>query len=266
MAADRAPAAGDEAAAAYTEIAGRYDMLEQEPVLAYMRSRSLRALKETMPRGGRLLELGCGTGAEAVEIAAALDATVVACDPSSGMLSRARARALGAGVSVEIIERPAGEALRELASKDERFDGAWASFSLSYDEPLAALRPFLAAVLRADAPFVCTLRNTFCIGEPWSIVSRAAGTYRHRVGGRKVALGHVSPRGAVRSLAPDFTLERSEALPAILPPPGLRRMLPAPRPGGEVESLDERVAGTWPWRSLGDHTLFRFRRVGGDAQ
>ncbi|HLF05998.1 MAG TPA: class I SAM-dependent methyltransferase [Thermoplasmata archaeon] len=194
MAADRAPAPDEVAADAYSLIAGRYDELEDEPVLVYMRSRSLGALRETMPRDGRLLELGCGTGTEALVIAGELGASVVACEPSAGMLSVAEKKVAESGADVELLHASAGDALRSLVERGQSFDGAWASFSLSYDEPLDSLRAPLAAVLKPGAPFVCTLRNTFCFGEPWSFVSRVSGIYRHRVGGRRVALRHHTPR------------------------------------------------------------------------
>jgi len=264
MATDRAPS-HDEAADAYSLIAGRYDELEEDPVLSYMRSRSLRALRDALPGGGRLLELGCGTGTEAIAIAGELGASVVACEPSAGMLRMAAKKAAASGATVDLLHASAGDALRSLVKRGESFDGAWASFSLSYDEPLDSLRALLAAVIRPGAPFVCTLRNTFCIGEPWSFVSRVSGIYRHRVGSRRVALRHITPRGAERALAPEFTLESAVALPALLPPPGLRRVWRGAKPPEALETLDARVAGLWPLRLLGDHTLFRFRRVRGGA-
>src|SRR2546426_96586 len=73
------------AAEAYDGIAGRYDALEESNrILAHMRRQSLAILLSSMPRGGRLLELGCGTGTEAVQVARSLRSHVEAFDPAPG--------------------------------------------------------------------------------------------------------------------------------------------------------------------------------------
>jgi SAM-dependent methyltransferase len=216
-----------------------------------------------MPRGGRLLELGCGTGTEALEVSRALGARVLAFDPSPGMLARARVKGGHARAEVEFRQGSAAGALRALQGEGGRFDGAWASFSLCYEASLAALRPLLRPVLSPGAPFVCTLRNSLCLVEPWSVFTRASGVYRHRVGERRLRIRHESARSAARALSPDFRLESTEALPVLLPSPGERRVWPFRAALPALQRIDARVAGTWPLRHLGDHLLLRFRRAGG---
>lgn len=252
-----------QSAAAYDALAPRYDELERENrILSFMRARSLAAIVEAAPEGGRLLELGAGTGAEACAVARARGARVVAVEPAPALAARARAKAEGLRLEVEVIVSTASEALHQFTSTGERFDGAWSSFALGYDVPLGTLRPALASLLRPGAPAVLSVRNPWCLAEPWSIPARATGRYRHRVGGARVPLRHYSLRAASRALAPEFVLERAQGLPVLVPPPrygaAWNRLAGV---AAAVENADRRLASRAPFNALGDHTLLVFRRA-----
>jgi len=250
------------AASAYNAIAGRYEALEHENrILALMRRRSLAALLQALPERARLLELGAGAGEEAAAVAGGRRASVVAVEPAPALAAIAEAKARARAVTVEVVVSTASQALASFGESGAVFGGAWSSFAIGYDAPLPALRAPLAAVLSSAAPFVVSLRNPWCLAEPWSIPSRATGRYRHKVGDARVAVAHYSPRAAVRALAPDFSLERSEALPALVPPPRYGRAWNCL--GGVARGLeraDEKLAARAPFRALGDHTLMVFRR------
>src|SRR5712691_9130953 len=71
---------------AYDEIASRYDLvLLENRINAYMRRTSLCELRTTFRPGMRVLDIGCGSGDEAIALAA-LGVEVVAIDPSQAML------------------------------------------------------------------------------------------------------------------------------------------------------------------------------------
>ncbi|MDX6767893.1 MAG: class I SAM-dependent methyltransferase, partial [Elusimicrobiota bacterium] len=77
-----------------------YDLLyADKPYAAEARALD-RALRRRRPRGRALLELGCGTGRHALELARR-GWRVTGVDRSRGMLARARRRATGAGLPRE---------------------------------------------------------------------------------------------------------------------------------------------------------------------
>jgi 2-polyprenyl-3-methyl-5-hydroxy-6-metoxy-1,4-benzoquinol methylase len=115
-----------------------------------------------LPPGSRILDVGCGTGRHAVELARR-GYQVMGVDISSGMLAEAVKAARKAGVEVELIHADATQ-----FTSDRLFDAAIClcegAFSLlgSEDDPiehdLAILRNIHAA-LRPGARFVLTALN-----------------------------------------------------------------------------------------------------------
>jgi ubiquinone/menaquinone biosynthesis C-methylase UbiE len=123
--------------------AGEADFLEEE--IAHNRS-------------SRILDIGCGTGRHAVELARRGYA-VVGVDLSSSMLARARSKAASAGVPVEFIRADA----RALSFRDE-FDLALmlceGGFPLmETDEMNYMILAAAARALRANGKFICTTLN-----------------------------------------------------------------------------------------------------------
>ena len=111
--------------------------------------------------GAAVLDIGCGTGRHAVELARR-GFSVTGLDISSGMLAEARVAAVGAGVKLELVEADA-----TTFDLGRAFDAAVClcegSFGLiGADDPLehdaAVLRRAFAA-LRPGAPFVLTALN-----------------------------------------------------------------------------------------------------------
>lgn len=98
------------------------------------------------PAGSRVLECGCGTGAQTAIIARANpDARIVSFDLSPGSAARARARAEAAGHGNAAFH--AGDIFR-LPFRDSSFDHVFVCFVLEHlPQPVAALRA-LARVLR----------------------------------------------------------------------------------------------------------------------
>src|SRR3990170_4318646 len=91
-----------DSARAYDDYAPRYDrLLVANRINAYMRQEMSRTLLQVFASGTRLIELGCGTGDEAIALALK-GCKVTAFDPSPRMIEIASHKADEAGVGRDI--------------------------------------------------------------------------------------------------------------------------------------------------------------------
>jgi ubiquinone/menaquinone biosynthesis C-methylase UbiE len=112
------------------------------------------AVTRHVPRGSRVLDLGCGTGELAVALADA-GMWVVGCDISPRMLSHAAASATGASVGVSWVRLEPG--WQTLPFEGRSFDAVVAASVLEYvAEPAAVLRE-CRRVLRPGGIVLCTV-------------------------------------------------------------------------------------------------------------
>ena len=267
-----------ESSLAYDGYASRYDsLLLENRINAYMRTQMMNEQRKAFSPGERLLEIGCGTGDEALELAK-YGCRVVAVDPSEGMLSEARSKANREpfGARVTFIRGYARELNTCLSSTESlRFDGAYASFALSYEPKLEPVSEALAALVRPGGFFLTALMNRICMME----ALLAMGTLHPSIAGRRLAPETPHKVGAVSTLViartvsqvkrvfdPFFEMTDERALPSIVPPAYVNRMT-RKLPGlmDLLERIDSRTSRLPILRTLGDHTLFKFRRRDGPA-
>jgi 2-polyprenyl-3-methyl-5-hydroxy-6-metoxy-1,4-benzoquinol methylase len=98
-----------------------WDQMRSEPGVRAQIDAVTRSLGTHLPPGGAVLDLGCGAGQHAIELAAA-GFEVTAVDYSAAMLQRARANAVARGVDVDFrLADLAGDWSPTTAG---RFDGA----------------------------------------------------------------------------------------------------------------------------------------------
>jgi len=239
-----------------------------------MRAAAAAALGALVRPGSRWLELGCGTGRDALALARR-GATVLAADLSPGMLRRLRERirADPAGRRVRPALLGTGELGRLLPRWAGRFDGVALLFgALNYDPDPAGLPPLLARLLRPGGAVVAAVRNRWC---PWEIAyhlvahpAPALAFRRLRPGGAPTRLGPVtvrmrvfSPRELARLFAPWFRVREVEGLCVALPPymyAGIPRRWP--RLERALERLEPHLARRPLLRGLGDHFLITLER------
>lgn len=268
-----------EIAHAFDQIAADYDAAygpEGNAVMGWMRQESLTFLKQTFPSGSSLLELGCGTGAEAVALARA-GRCVIATDiaPRMAALTQAKAQAAGVGDRVQAIAMPASGAVA--LHPAQPFDGAYASFGgLNCEANLPAVGQALARLLKPDACFVTSIMGRTCLFEiAWYLAHlRPQRAFRRlRRGwqpapvageeGREVTVPtrYLSVRDLNRAFGDDFAVEDVWALPLLLPPPYADRLFRQRwAVFSRVEPVERRLRHWWPWRHLGDHLVVVLRR------
>lgn len=235
-----------------------------------------RYLLQTFPPGARLLELGAGTGDDAVCLLAH-GYRVVLTDGSPSMVAQAAAKIRRAGfedraeVEQLVLERLDTFAERRRHRGNAWFDGAYSNFAaLNCVADPAALASSLAALLRPGAAFIPVVFGSWCPGEvlvqllrgdPRAAVRRLRrGTVPARIGGREFAVWYRPSTAWARAFAPYFQLRRARGIGILVPPsaaePGISRH---PRLVRALEALDRVL--TAPLAHLGDHILLHFERT-----
>ncbi|MBN1936740.1 MAG: methyltransferase domain-containing protein [Anaerolineae bacterium] len=252
--------------------AGCYDdETTRNSPMADMRRISLETLLSTFKAGDRLLEIGCGTGEEAIALARA-GVRVLATDLSGAMVEIAARKVVEAGLDdwVQVRQLAAGE-FGVLV--DEwgvgAFDGAYASFGPLNGEPdLAGIADVLRQLIKPGGRLLVGVMNRFYLWETAWFALRGHPRQAVRRWGGKVLAGvspslpvliptwYYTPRQFARAFA-SFRQVSCRALPLLLPPPYAAYLWPKLR---FLHALERRLASLWPFNALGDHFLMVLER------
>ena len=251
---------------AFDDVAANYDLREaNNPIMQLMRRRSLELLENTFPQGATLLDVGCGTGTEAIWLAKRGRA-MFAVDSSSQMLKILSERAAATGVSVQSRLLRAGELSTLVDERGElSFDGAYSSFGALNTEP--DLEPPLAALSRLVRPggrIVLSVMNRWCVaeiglllagGRPGQALRRSRQSIRVAVGSSSAEVRYPSWRRLRSGLHSRFRVVSLQALPLLLVPYAWPALAARPRTYRALCRLDAVLASRRPFRWLGDHLL-----------
>jgi ubiquinone/menaquinone biosynthesis C-methylase UbiE len=258
-------------ARAFDAVAPEYDgALGNNILIQRMRHRVIRKIIAAFPRGARLLDMGCGTGIDAVDLATR-GYEIVAIDSSRGMVERTQTRIMQAGV--EDRARAIHLGIHELERlREEPFDGLYSNLGPlnCVPDPRSASRD-MARWLKSRGRFVASVIGKYC---PWEIAFFAAQFNFQRARVRLtnnlipvplqseiVWTRYYSPHEFYRAFADDFELVSFRALNVFLPPPYLAhtyiryKTFFAP-----LAFLDDRLGGAPLVRNLGDHFLIELQK------
>jgi SAM-dependent methyltransferase len=210
---------------AFDELAGSYDAsFTDTPVGRALREIVWTRMERLFRRGHRVLELGCGTGEDAVCLAER-GVRVVATDPSSRMLQIARAKATAHRCGTRIEFRCHGMQDLDAFSEGERFDGVLSNFgAVNCVADLPALLSSLAAQLVPGAPLLFVVMGRMAPWEwLWYLPRGQAGKAWRRLtpGGvhwRGMTISYPTPSEMERALAIHFEVTRVAPLGFVLPP------------------------------------------------
>lgn len=224
---------------------------DDRPTVRFLRGRVASRCAEWWRPGARVLDLGCGTGADA-RILGGLGYAVTAVDGSAGMVAVARGR----GVDARVVPLSRLDELRASGP----FDGLLSDFgALNCAPDLRALD--LASLLRPGGVAVIVTISPACPAEALALCARGrprAAWRRRRSGRVPVGEGEATVRywslpELVAGFAPLRLLD-VEALGALFPPPDLGE---APGPLLTLDAALGRLPGVRRW---GDHTLTVWER------
>ena len=251
---------------AFDAVAAEYDRREADnPIMQLMRDRSLAILDRTFAEGSSLLDVGCGTGTEALWLSER-GRTVLGVDSSPKMLEVLARRAGGDGLKVSTRLMRAGN-LMTLAGElgDAAFDGAYSSFGALNTEP--SLQPALDALARLVRPggkIVLGVMNRWCVaemallaagGRPDQALRRTRSPLRIGVGVNSIEVRYPSWRSLRGALSPRFRVVSLQALPLLLLPYAWPAFSAHPRLYGVASGLDAILSRRRPFAWLGDHLL-----------
>jgi ubiquinone/menaquinone biosynthesis C-methylase UbiE len=255
-------------AGAFDALATRYDQLWTHTAAGRAQRHVVwKVLEDLFRPGDHILDLGCGTGEDALWLARRR-LNVHAVDAAPRMIQQVRERAAAERLSLETTVLPAEE-LRRLPG-DTLFDGALADFGvLNCVEDVRALAMSLARLIRPGGKLVVVPMGRFCLWEALWYLSRLdpkRAFRRLRRGAVPTSLGFAvfyrSVAETARAHQPWFLLERWSGA-GLLAPPSYVRL-----PEATVQGL-ARVdgwLGRWPlFRALADHRVLVFERTAAES-
>jgi ubiquinone/menaquinone biosynthesis C-methylase UbiE len=264
--------------ASFDAVAQHYDeIFTISRIGQAQRSSVWKELEKTFRPGDRVLELGCGTGADACFLAER-GIKVCALDASPQMISVARRKTLelrnknagAAAVSLHLLRAEEVGSLREQGP----FDGVFSNFGvLNCVDDFRPLATDLSTLLKPGASVLLCLMGPACVWETLWYLSHgefAKAFRRLRRGGVTARLGdgsavHVqypSVRSLVRTFSPEFRLRSVKGIGVSVPPSYVEGWAARfPRLFDFCVRADS-ILGHWPGlRILGDHILLKFERV-----
>lgn len=247
------------AAAAFDREAAVYDAgFGHNPVGLVFRHVFQERMRRLFPPGARVIDMGCGTGEDALALAAS-GVAVHAIDAAPAMVERARAKAAEAGPPEARLSFET-RAAEDVAGLGGGFDGAYSDFGALNCADLVAVGAGLARALRPGAPVLLSLMG------PWplpALLERALtgrGEARGRrdpvVAGVPVPAEYPPPGEVRRLLGPAFAWRGGFALGVLLPGPEHAAWAWRNPQAFGVLAILEGFVRRWPiLRALGDHVV-----------
>jgi SAM-dependent methyltransferase len=258
--------------AAFDSVAADYDGPRgNNELIQDMRAEMWRCLDAVYSPGDHLLDLGCGTGLDAVHLAQ-LGYRVTATDWSPQMIQRTIDRAAACHVADRVLGAQLGAHELEGLRDSGVFDGAYSNLGpLNCVPDLADVARECARLLRAGGFLVFTVIGRYC---PWEIVhyarrgrwARAAIRFARKtvpvgMNNHTIWTRYYTPREFYRPFQQQFSLVSYRGLCVFAPPPYLTWVREKyPRLHQRLWHLDRRVSGFPLIRAMGDHFLIVMKK------
>jgi len=244
---------------AFDMLSGTYDQDLDNWVSRYLRNRSLDLLLEYSHEGSKVLDMGCGTGAEA-KVLSDNGRNVSGFDISAGMVAKALRTAPGASIVKGSI--------KDLTELSEKYH--WTDLDMVYSSfgPLNTLPELGRALedssrlLKSGGYLIISFMNRYPAMELIALsVNLRSAKLRERtlrvqyvnVSGERVKTYYHSVSDLRSCLPTELKVEKIRALPLFLPPMRVART----GPNGPLKEIllffDRTLSPVWPLNRFGDH-------------
>jgi SAM-dependent methyltransferase len=257
---------------AFDSVAADYDGPRgNNPLIQDMRSEMWRWLDRTFLSPSRLIDIGCGTGLDAIRMAQ-LGHHVTATDWSPQMALRTSDRAFREHVTDRVQVAALGAQELHRLEAPEAYDGAYSNLGpLNCVPALDDVARECARLLRPGGALVFTVIGRIC---PWEIahylrrlrwkrvkVRFARGFVPVSMNNHTLWTRYFGPREFYRAFERHFTLVHYCGLCVFAPPPYLTWVRERhPDAYDLLWRLDRRLSG-WPlFRETGDHFLMVMKK------
>lgn len=241
--------------AAFDQLASQYDRLWTHSAVGQLQREAVwRHIGNLFQPGQSALDLGCGTGEDAVRLMQA-GVRVRAIDASPAMVKIARRR----GVDAETLRIESCDLL------NESFDVVLSNFgALNCVEQIQRLRESLARLVRPGGHLAVCVIGRFCAWETiWALLHRQPSKAFRRwrksaISSLGIRVFYPSKHRIERAFRPNFALTSWAGIGLAVPPSYVTAL-----PAGFLEKLDviDEHLAHWPvLRAISDHRLFLFRR------
>ena len=248
------------AGASFDSLAVDYDTrFGVSPTGRLFRFRLAERLASQVVPGAHILDIGCGTGEDAMWLAGQ-GYEVHGIDASPKMIEAARAKARARGSRATFECRTA----ESLAGEAAKFGAVISNYGALNCVPLEVWAGIVPRLLQPSGRAFVVLMGRRPLPEGarggFDAVDRGA-LAEVRVGLSSVRVRYESADAVRRALQPSVTVTRVEAMGCLVPGPGY--------PGFAMRhpivigllAMGESFLRTAPWfRGRGDHTLFEFQR------
>jgi ubiquinone/menaquinone biosynthesis C-methylase UbiE len=255
----------DSVAADYDGPRGNNDLIQE------MRSEMWRWLDVTFAPGSRLIDLGCGTGLDAVRMAR-LGHVITAIDWSPQMVQRTHDRAALEQVLDRVQPLALGAHELHRLETDHVYDGAYSNLGpLNCVPDLTEVSRECARLLKPGGALVFTVIGRLC---PWEIlhylrqrrwpratVRFSRGVVPVNMNKHTIWTRYYWPREFYAAFRQHFTLEHFRGICVLAPPPYLTWVREKhPRLHERLWRAD-RIVSPWPLvRGMGDHFLMVMKK------
>jgi ubiquinone/menaquinone biosynthesis C-methylase UbiE len=257
---------------AFDSVAADYDGPRGNNALIQdMRSEMWRWLDATFAPGSRLIDIGCGTGLDAIRMAQ-LGHHVTATDWSPQMVQRTSDRAKRERLTDRVRAIAMGAHELDRFNPPGTYDGAYSNLGpLNCVPDLGDVSRECARLIKPGGALVFTVIGRIC---PWEIahylrrrqwtrvmVRFARGLVPVGMNKHIIWTQYYGPREFYRRFSGEFKLERYRGLCVFAPPPYLTSIRSA-HSGlyQRLWRLDRRMSG-WPiLRGMGDHFLMVMKK------
>lgn len=257
---------------AFDSVASDYDGPRgNNELIQDMRAEMWRWLDAAFAAPGRLIDLGCGTGLDAVRMAQR-GHFITATDWSPLMVERTRQRASQQAMSGQVQTMALGAQDLALLDGIGSYDGAYSNLGpLNCVPELTEVSRQCARLLKPGGRLVFSVVGRIC---PWEIahylrcgtraramVRFARGVVPVQMNGHTIWTRYYAPREFYRAFRVEFMLEGFRGLCLFAPPPYLTSVRARyPSWYRALWRLDRHFAG-WPLlRAMGDHFVIVMKR------